>query len=77
MKKLGLEWEREYVFNKYAMWVVMSQVYTDFGQTIAKILGMPLTEVPAEKLLPVVHEMALDMLCDADKKYEVRKYFLH
>ena len=76
MTKLGLEMEREYVFNKYAMWVVMSQVYTDFGQTLAKALGAPLAEIPAEKLLPIIHEMALDLLLDVDSNYDVRKYHI-
>ena len=76
MKKTNLEIEREYVFNKYAMWVVMSQIYTDFGQTLAKALGTPLAEIPAEKLLPIIHEMAMDLLCDEDGRYEIREYFL-
>lgn len=76
MKKLALEMEREYVFNKYAMWVVMSQVYTDFGQTLAKALGAQLADIPADKLLPIIHDMALDLLLDADGAYNVRKYHL-
>ena len=76
MNKFGLEKEREYVFNKYALWVVMSQVYTDFGQTLAKALGTPLNEIPADKLLPIIHEMALDLLLDKDGVYNVRTYHL-
>lgn len=76
MNKFGLEKEREYVFNKYALWVVMSQVYTDFGQTLAKALGTPLNEIPADKLLPIIHEMALDLLMDKDGIYQVREYFI-
>lgn len=76
MTKTGLEMEREYVFNKYAMWVVMSQVYTDFGQTLAKALGTPLAEIPVDRLLPIIHEMALDLLLDKDGVYQIREYFL-
>lgn len=76
MKKFNLECEREYVFNKYAMWTVMSQVYTDFGQTLAKVIGLPLAEIPSEQLLPVIHEMALDLLLDKDGVYNTRSYFL-
>ena len=76
MTKVGLEMEREYVFNKYAMWVVMSQVYTDFGQSISNILGMPLADVPTDRLLSIVHAMAIDLLTDADGKYNVREYHL-
>ena len=76
MESLGLETEREYVFNKYSLWVVMSQVYTDFGKTLAKALGTPLESIPAEQLLPIIHEMALDLLLDEDGVYEVRQYHL-
>lgn len=77
MTKFGLEKERDYVFNSYALWVVMSQVYTDFGRTLAKALGMPLEQIPAETLLPIIHEMALDLLLDEDGVYSVRAYFLN
>ena len=64
------------MFNKYALYVVMSQVYTDFGQTLAKALGTPLADIPAETLLPIIHEMALDLLMDKDGVYNVRSYHL-
>ena len=76
MTKIGLESEREHVFNKYALWAVMSQVYTDFGKTLAKALNTPLNDIPAETLLPIIHEMAIDLLCDVDGRYDVRSYML-
>jgi hypothetical protein len=37
---------------------------------------MPLREVPADKLVPVIHALAIDSLTDKDGKYNVRRYFL-
>lgn len=76
MEGLHLESEREYVFNRYALWVAMNQIYTDFGGDIAKIFGMPLSEIPADKLVPAVHSMAVSLLTDPDGKYDIRKYHL-
>ena len=76
MEALHLESEREYVFNRYAMWVAMNQIYTDFGDDIAKVMGMQLSEIPADKLVPIVHSMAVSLLTDQDGKYEIRKYHL-
>ena len=76
MKSFGLECERESVFNSYACWVAMNQIYTDFGETLAKALGKPLKDIPAETLVPIVYEMALDLLEDKDKRYDIRSYHL-
>lgn len=76
MEAMHLEIERESVFNRYALWVVMNQVYTDFGESIARMLGEPLNKVPADTLVPFVHDMAVDLLTDPDKKYCIRDYHL-
>jgi len=76
MNTLGLETEREGVFNDYALWTVMNQVYTDFGKDIADIMGMPLNKIPADKLVPAVHSMAVSLLTDPDEKYCIREYHL-
>jgi len=76
MRDLNLECEREGVFNKYAMWCTMNQIYTDFGETIAKTLKMPIMNIPAETMVPIVHEMALDLLLDKDGAFQIRKYHL-
>ena len=76
MKDLNLECEREHEYNKYALWVAMNQIYTDFGGTLAKTLGRPLQDLPATTLVPIVYSMALDLLEDPDGKYHIRKYHL-
>lgn len=72
---MSLEKEREGVFNCYALWVAMNQIYTDFGESIGRMMGEPLTKIPADTLVPFVHDMAVSLLTDPDGKYCIRKYF--
>lgn len=76
MTDLGLECEEEGEYNKYALWVAMNQIYTDFGGTLAKVFNKPLDQIPAQTLLPVVYDMAIDLLEDPDGKYNIREYHL-
>lgn len=77
MQQLGLETERDTIFNRYALWAVMNAKYSDSGKTLADMVWqMPLREVPADKLVPVIHALAIDSLTDKDGKYNVRRYFL-
>ena len=76
MEAMHLEMERESVFNRYALWVAMNQIYTDFGESIARMMGEPLTKIPAETLVPFVHDMAISLLTDPDGKYCIREYHL-
>jgi hypothetical protein len=76
MEAMRLEKEREGVFNRYALWVAMNQIYTDFGDSIARMMGEPLAKIPAETLVPFVHDMAVSLLTDPDGKYCIRAYHL-
>lgn len=77
MESLGLEKEREAIFNRYALWAVMNAWYSDHGMTIAeKVFSSPLRLVGNEKIIPLIHAMAVDSLTDEDGKFNVRKYFL-
>lgn len=76
MEDLGLECEREYAFNSYALWIVMNGVHSDNGSVIAELIGIESTDVTNSKYIKTVHKMALNMLCDADGVYSVRSYFL-
>lgn len=77
MQQLGLETERDTIFNRYALWTVMNAKYSDDAKTLADMVWqMPLREVPADKLVPVIHALAIDSLTDKDGKYNVRRYFL-
>lgn len=77
MTTLGLEMEREAIFNRYALWTVMNAKYSDHGMTLAeKVFSTPLRMVENEKMVPLIHALAVDSLTDEDGKYNVRKYFL-
>ena len=77
MTSLGLEMEREAIFNRYALWTVMNAKYSDHGMTLAeKVFSTPLRMVENEKMVPLIHALAVDSLTDEDGKYNVRKYFL-
>ena len=76
MQSLSLECERENVFNSYAMWVVMNAVHSDNGKVIAELLEIEPSDVANAEYVKAVWRMSLNMLCDEDGKYDVRKYFL-
>ena len=75
MKSLQIETEEEPYFNPCALWVTMNMVYSDSSKTIASIMGVPLQNIPDDKLVNAVHALALDKLKDADGKFRIRKYF--
>ena len=76
MEELGLETEREYVFNCYALWTVMNAIHSDNGSVIAELLAIEPTDVTNAKYIRVIHKMAVNMLTDVDGLYSVRAYFL-
>lgn len=76
MEGLHLEWEREGVFNCYALWVVMNSIHSDNGNVIAHLLGMETCDAGDERYIKATHSMAMNMLLDEDGRYSVRKYFL-
>ena len=76
METLHLEMERESVFNRYALWAAMNQIYTDFGDSIARMMGEPLEKIAVTTLVPFVQDMAVSLLTDADRKYDIREYHL-
>jgi hypothetical protein len=75
MKSLGLVTEESPYYNSCALWVEMNKQYSDSANTIAAIKGVALNEVPAEDMVKATHLLALDMLKDADGKYNIRSYF--
>ena len=66
MHDLNLECEREYVFNSYALWVVMNAVHSDNGNVIAYLLKIQPTDVTNPEYIKAVHSMAMNMLNDED-----------
>lgn len=76
MKKLGLECEREPLYNRYSMWAVMNAVHSDHGADIASMLRISPSETGNESYVKAVHKLATNMLADEDGVFSVRRYFL-
>lgn len=75
MTDLGLVMEESPYYNSCALWVEMNKQYSDSAATIAAIKGVALADVPAEEMVKATHMLALDMLKDADGKYNIRGHF--
>lgn len=75
MDSFGLPIEDAPHYNRCALWVEMSKIYSDFGEEIAALLGKPLS--PTDKdIIGACYKMALKNLKDKDGIYNIRKYFL-
>ena len=76
MSQLDLPTEEEPYYNCHALFVEMNKQYSDHAETIARdILRKPLAEIPAEVIVPAMHSLAIDLLKDRDKVYNIRSYF--
>lgn len=74
MESFGLPIEDAPHYNRCALWVEMSKMYSDFGDEIAALLGKPLT--PTDKdIIAACYKMALKTLKDKDGVYDIRRYF--
>lgn len=74
MTEFGLELSHEPYYNSCALWVEMNKMYSDFGETIAELLGKPLA--PTDKdIIAACYKMALKTLQDKDGVYNIRSYF--
>lgn len=74
MESFGLPLEEQPYYNRCALWVEMSKMYSDFGDEIAALLGKPLT--PTDKdIITACYKMALKTLKDKDGVYDIRRYF--
>lgn len=75
LKKLELPCEEMGIYNSYALWVVMSQQYSDIGENIAWAIGLELSTIDETKLAVILYKIALKYLKDQDGVYDVRQYF--
>ena len=75
MESFGLPLEEAPAYNKYALWVEMNKIYSDFGTEIAALLGKPLSYTDKD-IITACYKMALKNLKDKDGVYNIRKYFL-
>lgn len=60
--------EEEPYYNKCAMFVKMSEIYSDSIESLKKIVG-------SGDIFEAIHMLALDKLKDKDKRYKIREYF--
>ena len=71
MDRLGLPMEEEGCYNDYALYTVMSMISSDSGETITKAMRGSGNDA----VFSFVHDLAVDKLKDADKRFNVRTYF--
>ena len=74
MESFGLPLEEQPYYNRCALFVEMSKMYSDFGDTIAELLGKPLTANDKD-IIAACYKMALKTLKDKDGVYDIRRYF--
>ena len=70
MQDAGLETSEDGNYNCYALWTVMNGIMSDSGDTFKKY------GIGNDVLLPMVHDLALDLLNDEDDRFDVRLYFI-
>ena len=68
MQQRELPLEEEPCYNKCAMFVTMSMIYSDSINTLTKFAG-------SGDVFEIIHELAKDKLKDKDGVFNVRKYF--
>jgi hypothetical protein len=76
MEKLSIPTEEQPYYNGCALWCEMNKQYSDHGETLAeKVWKKPLSTIPSEDIVPVMHSLATDLLKDRDDRYDIRAYF--
>ena len=76
MASLGFPIEKMPEYNCYALWVEMNKQYSDHAESIARdILKKPLSDIPTDQVVTMMHSLALDVLEDRDARYDIRRYF--
>jgi hypothetical protein len=70
MQDAGLETSEDGNYNCYALWTVMNGIMSDSGDTFKKY------GIGNDVLLPMVHDLALDLINDEDERFDVRMYYL-
>ena len=68
MEQHGYELEDEPCYNKCALWATMNMIMSDSSDTLGRYVG-------EDELFNAVHDLAIDKLCDEDKRFSVREYF--
>ncbi len=75
LDKLEMPTEEAPYYNSCALWVVISQLYSDFAPEMSWMMGAEPSTVDETKLLKYLYKMALKYLKDQDGVYNIRRYF--
>lgn len=76
MKSLGIPVEEQPYYNSCALFTEMNKQYSDHAESLAqKVWKKPLSSIPAEEIIPIIHAFAIDVLKDKDHVYNIRSYF--
>jgi len=70
-----LDREKAPFYNPYALYVVMSSIYNLHAQTLAKIVGQTIDEIPEDEFFQAVYFLALDRLKKNDANMDVRNWY--
>jgi len=68
MAQHGYKMEENPCYNSCALWVAMDMIMSDSRETLEKY-------VEADNLFGIVHDLAVDKLCDEDGNFSIRNYF--
>ena len=68
MEQHNFPLEKEPCYNRCALYVKMSEIYSDSIDTLRKIVGNG-------DVFDAIYHLALDKLCDKDKRYNIRSYY--
>jgi len=76
LETMKLDVEEPGVFNSCALYAVMSMIYSDDANTLARIMDFEnANQTPDDKMLEAIHALAFNKLKDKDERFNVRKYF--
>ena len=68
VEKIGGQMECEPYYNKYALYIAVNMIYSDFAKTLAEY-------VEADRMFELVYRLAVDKLKDTDRPRFIRAYF--
>ena len=78
LHSMELETEQKPHFNKYALWALMNEMFSNHAETLSqKILEATLQEVSDEQMIQILHALAIDLLTDKDEKFHIRESLIN
>lgn len=75
MTNLGLPQEEEPYYNSNALYVTMSMISSDSGETIISSMNANGLNMDRDQLFKFIYNLALDKLKDKDHMFNIRLYF--